>query len=160
MEPPELKSRSGLSIGGRQAPAAKSDTSPIIAIASKSFVIWIGILLLAIANGALREAILIPKLGAHAGLILSGVLLSALIVGVAYLSLPWLGAYRPSHLWSVGIGWLLLTLVFEFSFGLWQGKSWPTLLESYTFEGGNIWPVVLFVTVLAPTLVAKLRGRV
>ncbi len=129
-----------------------------VAITLKAFAIWIGILLLAIANGALREAVLIPKLGAPAGLILSGVLLSALIVVVAYLSLPWLGVRHPLHLWGVGIGWLFLTLVFEFSFGLWQGKSWPALLQAYTFRGGNLWPVVLLVTTLAPTLAAKLRG--
>jgi hypothetical protein len=48
--------------------------------------------------------------------------------------------------------------VFEFSFGLGQGKSWPVMLEPYTFEGGNIWPVVLAVTALAPYLAARLRG--
>lgn len=111
-------------------------------------------------NGATREAILIPKLGLAAGLVLSGVLLSALIIVVAYLSLPWLGARRPAELVGIGLGWLALTLVFEFSFGLWQGKSWQVMLEAYTFKGGNIWPAVLVATTLAPYLAAKLRGWV
>ena len=67
---------------------------------------------------------------------------------------------RPVQLWFVGVGWLVLTVAFEFSFGLWQGKSWPVLLEAYTFRGGNIWPVVLAVTVLAPYIAAKLKGWV
>jgi hypothetical protein len=53
---------------------------------------------------------------------------------------------------GIGLGWLALTLIFEFSFGLWQGKSLQVLLEAYTFKDGNIWPVILVVTVLAPYL--------
>ena len=127
-------------------------------VALKALAVWAGILVLAVANGALREALLFPTLGTAAGLVVSGLLLSALIVGVAYLSLPWLGIRHRAALLSVGLGWLALTLLFEFSFGLWQGKPWPVMLEAYTFSGGNIWPVVLGVTALAPFLAAKLRG--
>ncbi len=130
----------------------------LILIAVKAVVIWAGILVLAVVNGALRETVLIPGIGTPNALVMSGLLLSALIVGVAYISLPWLQISRPVHLWAVGLGWLALTLVFEFSFGLWQGKSWPELLEAYTFKGGNIWPVILVATAIAPVVAAKLRG--
>ncbi|MEE4253700.1 MAG: hypothetical protein V2I50_06630 [Desulfuromusa sp.] len=127
-------------------------------IALKALTVWAGILMLAVLNGTLREAVLIPTLGTAAGFVLSAVFLSALILVVAYLSLPWLGARRSVELFGIGLGWLALTLVFEFSFGLWQGKSWQVIFEAYTFTGGNIWPVVLVVTALAPYLAAKLRG--
>lgn len=130
----------------------------LLGIALKALAIWAGILVLAVLNGALREAVLSPKLGTAPGLVLSGVLLSALIFVVAYFSLPWIGARRPAELVGIGLGWVALTLVFEFSFGLWQGKSWQVMLEAYTFKGGNIWPVVLVVTALAPYLAGKLRG--
>lgn len=130
----------------------------LFAIALKALAVWVGIVVLAVLNGALREAVLVPKFGTVAGFLLSGVFLSALILVVAHLSLPWLGARRPVELFGVGLGWLVLTLVFEFSFGLWQGKSWPVMFEAYTFRGGNIWPVVLVVTAVAPYLAAKLRG--
>lgn len=130
----------------------------LTAVVIKGLVIWTGILVLAIANGALRESVLIPGFGTPAALVMSGLLLSTLIIGVAYLSLPWLNISRPVQLWSLGLGWLALTLVFEFTFGLWQGKTWPEMLEAYTFKGGNIWLVVLAATVLAPYLAAKLRG--
>lgn len=132
----------------------------LTATALKALVIWVGILVLAIANGVLRESVLTPWFGTPAALVLSGLLLSALIIGVAYFSLPWLHISRPLMLCIVGVGWLVLTLVFEFSFGLWQGKSWSELLEAYTFKGGNIWPVVLAATALAPYIAAKLRGWV
>lgn len=129
-------------------------------VALKALVIWVGILVLAVANGVLRESVFVPWLGTPTALVLSGLLLSALIIGVAYFSLPWLKISRPVILCVVGVGWLAFTLVFEFSLGLWQGKSWFELLDAYTFKGGNIWPVVLAVTALAPYMAAKLRGRV
>ncbi len=130
----------------------------MLGVAGKILAVWAGILVLAVANGALREAVLIPKLGNQPGLILSGTLLSALILVVAYLSLPWLGARRPAAVLGIGLAWLALTLVFEFSFGLLRGKPISEMLQAYTFSGGNLWPVVLVVTVLAPYLAAKLRG--
>lgn len=132
----------------------------LIKVASKALLIWAGILILAVANGLLRESVLIPALGSQIAQVLSGLLLSGLILGVAYLSLPWLQIRRPVQFWLVGSGWLALTLVFEFWFGRWQGKSWLELLEAYTFQGGNIWPIVLVVTALAPYIAAKLRGWV
>lgn len=129
-----------------------------VVLTLKAFAIWTGILVLAVLNGALREALLIPKLGTAPGLVLSGVLLSALIVVVAYLSLPWLGERRPVALAGIGLGWLALTLIFEFSFGLWQGKSWQVMLDAYRFKDANLWPAVLVVIAIAPYLAAKSRG--
>ena len=55
--------------------------------------------------------------------------------------------------------WLCLTLTFEFSFGRFvQHETWSTLFEAYTFKDGNLWPLVLVVTALAPLLAARVRG--
>lgn len=132
----------------------------LLTVAVKAFVIWVGILVLAVANGVLRESVFVPNFGSWSALVLSGLLLSALIVGVAYFSLPWLNTRSLRVLCIIGVGWLLLTLAFEFSFGLWQGKSLNDLFAAYTFKDGNIWPVVLTVTAFAPFIAAKLRGWV
>ncbi|EON90847.1 hypothetical protein MARLIPOL_15749 [Marinobacter lipolyticus SM19] len=127
--------------------------------ASKALIIWLSILALAIANGLFREAVLLPAFGIPAAFVLSGLLLSALIIGVAWVSLPWLRLSGPGQFWLVGFGWLALTLAFEFSFGLAQGKSWPVMLEAYTFKDGNLWPLVLAVTACAPFIAAKIRRK-
>ena len=126
-------------------------------VGGKALAVWVGILILAVLNGALRENVLTPHLGPTAGFVLSGLLLSALIVIVTCLLLPWLGVRHPAELIGIGLGWVALTLVFEFSFGLWQGKSWQVMFEAYTFQDGNIWPIVLLVTALAPYLAARFR---
>lgn len=131
----------------------------MLAIAARALAAWAGILVLAVANGALREAVLIPAFGKTAGLVLSGLLLSLLILAVAYACLPWLGVRRGPALVGVGLLWLALTLAFEFSFGLLQGKPLSEIAAAYTFEDGNLWPVVLLVTALAPWAMARTRGR-
>jgi len=125
----------------------------------KAVVVWFGILLLAMANGLFREAVLIPQLGAQAGLPLSGVLLSLLILLVAFLSLPWIKPGQSLACWRLGLVWLLMTLLFEFSFGWWQGKSAEELLAAYRLEGGNLWLLVLLTTLLAPRVALAVRGR-
>ena len=125
--------------------------------ACRAVAIWVLILVLAMGNGLLRQTLLVPWLGAVAGLLASGLLLCALILAMTWLLLPWLGVRGAGPLLGVGLGWLALTLGFEFSFGLLRGQSGQALLAAYTFRGGNLWPLVLVVTALAPWLAARLR---
>jgi hypothetical protein len=128
-------------------------------LALKACAAWFVILVCAFANGALRELLLVPRLGLSVAQVTSGVLLSLLIVAVAVIAAPWLGKLSGVQALLIGLLWLCLTPVFEFGFGFFvQHKSWPSLLEAYTFKNGNLWPVVLLVTALAPSLAARLRG--
>lgn len=129
------------------------------ALAFKSLAVWVGILALAMLNGALREFVLIPLLGRTAGLVVSGVLLGAMILATASLAVPWFGRHSASTFIAIGIGWLALTLVFEFSFGLARGKPLAEILAAYTFQDGNLWSLVLLVTAMSPWLAAVLRHR-
>ena len=119
--------------------------------------IWLLILAFAIANGGIRESLLLPALGNPAAQLLSGIVLASAILAAAWWLLPPLGAQSRYRL--VGALWLALTLVFEFGFGRAQGKSWEQLLAAYTFEDGNLWPVVLVVTLLAPAVAGRWRRR-
>ncbi len=108
-----------------------------LAISFKAFVVWLRILVLAMAYGAIRESVLVPVLGERSGLIISGVFLSGLIFSVAYSVLPWFGRASVSNYVIIGVGWFCLTVLFEFIFGyIIQGKSWWELLDAYTFKGG------------------------
>jgi hypothetical protein len=127
----------------------------------KALVLWLAILVLAIVNGVLRERALNPIMGPFGGLIASGAILSLCIFLVAFFSAGWLGAAEASGFWLIGLLWLLLTLVFEFGFGRFvQRRTWTEVLQAYTFKGGNIWPVVLTITLVSPWLAARLRGLV
>lgn len=127
----------------------------------KSFAAWLLILVFAMLNGGFREAVLLPSFGKPAALVLSGALLSACVIIVAVILAKWLKLDGSARSLAVGSLWLLLTLVFEFGFGrLAQGRSWPEMLEAFAFKDGNIWPLVLALTFLAPLVAPRLRGLV
>lgn len=129
-------------------------------IFARSLLVWACLLGLAIANGALREGLLDPVLGAVPGTLISGLALAGVIFAATYVSLPWIGARSVGELLLIGFGWLALTVSFEFSFGLLRGIPLQDLVAAYRFEGGNIWPLILAVTVVSPWLTAKLRGLI
>jgi hypothetical protein len=125
----------------------------------KATVLWLAILVFAALNGALREKTLIPVFGSFPGLIASGIVLSVCIFLVAWIGASWYGPLTSRQWLRVGLFWLLLTLVFEFSFGRFvQHKTWAELFDAYTFRGGNIWPMVLLATFFSPWLAARIRG--
>lgn len=120
---------------------------------------WLLILVLAIGNGLLRESVLIPALGRTGGLVASGLLLSSLIALVAY-ALVRLSNATVAPALRIGAGWLALTLAFEFAFGRFvQHKPWEEIFAAYTFQDGNLWPLVLAVTLLAPPAAALRQAR-
>lgn len=126
----------------------------------KAVTAWFLILVLAMLNGIFREALLLPQMGKPAAFLLSGCLLSFFIIAVAVALARRLELTSTSRCMSVGCLWLFLTIVFEFGLGgMVQGKSWAEMLEAYTFKDGNIWPLVLVVTLFAPLLAARLRPR-
>ena len=125
----------------------------------KATVLWFAVLALAMANGIAREKVLVPAIGPFAALVASGIILSACVFLVALAAAPWYGRLSSMRWLGVGVFWLAMTLAFEFGFGrLVQHKGWTELFEAYTFKGGNIWPLVLLVVLLAPWAAAKLRG--
>ena len=92
---------------------------------------------------------------------LSGVLLSIWILSISIALTPWFGTLTTAQSLSIGLSWVAMTVVFELVFGrVVQRKEWSTLLAAYTFKDGNVWPLVLVVTFLAPFLAGQLRGQI
>lgn len=50
-------------------------------------------------------------------------------------------------------------LACEFGFGWARGRSWEEMPAPYAFQDGNIWPLGLLVTALAPWLATRAAGR-
>lgn len=120
---------------------------------------WLGILLVAIFNGALRQALLIPRIGERAGHIVSTLLLCAIILGAAWLLLPWIRPGSARQAWVVGAFWVVLTTAFEFLGGHYLfGDPWEKLLADYSLAHARIWILVPVTTLLAPVLVQAWRG--
>lgn len=124
----------------------------------RAAVIWLGILALASVNGAIRDLVVEPRVGDTVARALSSLVLSGMVLLVAWLSIEWIGSRTPRQAMAVGLFWLGLTLTFEFSAGRLSGKPWPVVLEDYNLLRGRIWILVLIVTLLAPLWAGKARG--
>jgi len=127
---------------------------------ARAIAIWCVLLVIASINGAFREVVLIPRTGDVVGRIISTLLLSALIVILTWLTIGWIGPRTTDQAWFVGVGWVLLTLAFEFLAGHYLfHNSWSNLLADYNVLRGRIWPLVLITTLVAPRLCAGIHGR-
>jgi hypothetical protein len=112
---------------------------------------WLGMLVLAVANGAFREALLTPNLGDTLGRQLSTALLLALFAGwFWFLHRRWpLSTARQT--WLVGVLWLVMTLALETFMGrVLAGKPWPEVFEDYNVLAGRIWVLVPLWTLVGP----------
>ncbi|MBS1582308.1 MAG: hypothetical protein JST66_08935 [Bacteroidetes bacterium] len=127
----------------------------------KAILLWLGLMVLAIANGAVRVKWIIPVTGMTAGLAISTLLLCALILLATWFGIPWSGPMSNKQALAIGLLWLAMTLGFEFGAGHFLFKKpWAELLVDYDITQGRIWALVPITTLLAPWLMAKMRGLV
>lgn len=127
----------------------------------KATLLWFVLMVLAIANGTVRIKLIIPFTGLTWGLAISTVMLCALILLTAWMSIRWMGPQDAAHAWGIGLLWLAMTLGFEFGAGHFLFKKpWSELLLDYDLSKGRIWALVPIITLLAPRLMAKARGLI
>ena len=126
----------------------------------KSLIIWLCFIPVAILNGGLREYILVKAIGEEWALPVSGIILSVCIFLITWLLLPrMIKAFTSKDGWLIGIGWALLTIVFEFAAGLAGGSTVSELLAAYNPLSGNLWLLVLLTTLLSPVIVRKVKAN-
>jgi hypothetical protein len=77
-----------LSSARRSLSAIRRQSAPV-QLFIRAIVAWLAILLLAIINGALRQGLVIPRLGERAGHIISTILLSILVLVATWFLVPW-----------------------------------------------------------------------
>ena len=114
-------------------------------------------LLIAIANGMLREAVIKRYVSDAVAHRLSTV--SLLIFFSAYI---WyiIKSYPPAsgqQAWLVGLLWVVLTLAFEFGFGLYRGNSLSVLLNEYNLLEGKMWVLIPLWVGISPYLFFRLQ---
>jgi hypothetical protein len=121
---------------------------------------WLGLPVLGIANGAIRDATYKQTTGELAAHQLSTATLLALMAGYLWV----LEGRRPIRTrrkaLTIGGSWALLTILFEFGFGHWVvGDSWPNLLGAYNLAEGRVRAAVPLWTLVGPEVIRRLRDR-
>jgi hypothetical protein len=115
--------------------------------------IWLAICVLAVFNGAFREGVLKPRLGERMAHVVSTLLLSAAVFVVTFLSVNWIGPRSLGQAWGVGVGWVMMTLAFEFLAGHYVFKNpWEKIIGDYRVTRGRVWLLVPICTLFAPAM--------
>jgi len=116
----------------------------------KSLVLWVSFGVVAVAVGAVREKLLVERVGELAAHQIGTLLVCAAIALIVAAALPRL---KPTALQALGIGalWVGLTVVLEFGvFHYLAGVSWQRLLADYDLSRGRLWPLVLVTELVSP----------
>jgi len=123
--------------------------------------IWFIFVVAGILNGVFRASFITPKVGEHAGHVISTIILICVILAVAYLFISNLKIhYTGTDLLLIGAFWLMLTFLFEFGFGHYViGHSWSKLFADYNILKGRVWSLVLLTTFIAPLLIGFILRR-
>ncbi len=123
----------------------------------KGIIVWFVLILAESLNGTIRMLWLVPTLGDLRAHQLSFVMASILMLTIATLFVRWLHASRVSQLLSVGVLWLLLTVVFEMVLGRFiLGYSWEQIAADYNVMQGGLMPFGMVWLTLSPLIAAKI----
>jgi len=125
----------------------------------KALVVWLVMLVVAILNAVFRNAMVAPRLGEHAGHLISTATACAAFLVLIWFTLPWIDARGRRDLFLIGVLWVILTVGFEFLAGHYLfGSSWDKLLADYNVFRGRVWVAVLIVLLLGPLWIGQIRN--
>lgn len=118
--------------------------------------LWVILAVAMIANGIVRETVLQPRFGSPLADGLSAALGIVIILVVTRPFFRPLAGATPPELLIVSGALVVLTVIFEFTFGHWvDGKSWRELAGNYAIWRGRLWPMVLLVLAASPFIWAR-----
>jgi hypothetical protein len=130
-----------------------------IAMIVKALIVWVGMMLIAITNGMFRVGVLENRMIEAAAHVISTITLCFLVLVLTWATISWIAPNSLPQAIAVGILWIVLTLGFEFGFGLFVAdRPWPELLAEYNVFQGRVWVMVLVTIAFAPYLTARLGG--
>lgn len=117
---------------------------------------WIFFAIVGFANGAARVALTEPHMGEAAARQTHSVILCLMLfmLIVRFVQRARLTDQRTLAL--LGLLWTVLTLAFEFGFGLSMGVPFDVILEDFNVLDGRLWPLVLLTMAFGPRVAGKL----
>jgi hypothetical protein len=119
---------------------------------------WIGLVVIAVVNGAIRKKVYNRFMGELIAHQLSTAIVIALFGGyIMILTRSW-KIESSGQAFAIGGIWLAFTIAFEFIFGRYVIEHpWGRLFHDYNLLKGRLWVLVLIWTAIAPYTFYKLE---
>ncbi len=126
----------------------------------RALLVWFVIIGVETVHGILRGLFLAPLIGDFPARRVSVFTGSVLIFLVTYVFIRWIAATTRIQLVSVGLMWVVLTILFEFGLGRFVlDLPWERLTEDYDVTRGGLLGFGLLFMAATPTLVTMLRSH-
>ena len=126
----------------------------------KYIIAWVPMVVIAILNGILREAIFtkyLAELRAHQASTVS--LIFFFTIYLWAVTRIWKPESENQAL-CIGLIWLGMTILFEFGFGHYlMGHPWSKLFHDYNLLAGRVWVFVLLWVAIAPWLFYRIQTK-
>jgi hypothetical protein len=127
----------------------------------RALLVWALILTLECAHGIARTLWLVPRVGDLASRQIGVATGSVLILFVAWLTVRWIGARSRGQWLAVGALWVVLMVLAEVLLArLMFGYPWSRITEDFDLSRGGLLGLGMGVLLLAPWVMARLRGLV
>lgn len=124
----------------------------------KALAVWLLIVIAESIHGIIRQLFIAPVIDDLPARQVGVLIESAIIFAIAWACIRWISARLFAEQLRVGLLWMVLIAIFEFSLGAVLGYSQERMLSDYNMtEGGFIGLGLLFM-LFAPALAAKARG--
>jgi len=126
---------------------------------ARAIMVWLVIAAAEIIHGILRVRLLNRRVGDRRARQIAVGTGSALILGIAWFTVPWIGPGSPSAALTVGSLWLVLMLAFEILFGrLVFHVAWDRIAADFDLRRGGLLGFGMLILFIAPLLAGNLRG--
>jgi len=120
--------------------------------------VWFIIIFAEMVHGILRGLFFVPVFGDFTSRQIGVFTGSLIIFAIAYFTVRWIGAKRMWQLISVGLMWMVFTVIFEISFGIFvMHFSHERILSDFNILRGGFLSLGIIFMAIAPLMAAKIR---
>ncbi|MFN3755156.1 hypothetical protein [Flavobacterium sp.] len=123
----------------------------------KYILLWFPMVVLAIINGTARDLWYKKHINGLAAHQISTVSLIVLLGIYIFFVLKKYPPQSETESLLIGLLWMIMTLAFEFGFGLYRGNSLTQLLDAYNIMKGQLWLLIPVWIILAPYVFFKIQ---
>jgi hypothetical protein len=124
----------------------------------KALAVWVILMCAEVIHGILRTLFLVPIVGDFRSRQIGVFTGSLLVLAIVSASIRWIGLRNRKSQTSVGLIWLVLTLLFEIGFGRFViGASWERIGADFNILRGGLLPIGLTILFLSPYIAARIR---
>jgi hypothetical protein len=124
----------------------------------RAFAAWLFIVVAESIHGTIRQLLIVPAIGDMLARQIGVLIGSAIIFVIAWACIRWIGARSFREQLSIGMLWVVLMAVFEFSLGTALGYTRERMLSDYNLAEGGFMGFGLLFMLFAPALAARVRG--